>query len=593
MIASPRPIEDPARRHGVALAVALILLVSTALRLWQLSTPAEYMFDEIYYAKDGKAIVDGRVGPKAPLRWAAGDEVSWPHPEMGKFAIAAGIRLFGDRAFGWRLPAVLAGVALLACVYPLGRRLGLSPPWALLALLFAAADPLGIAQSRIATLDIYIAVWTAACVLFALRYVQDGWRARWLFACGAAGGMAVATKWSGALAIIAAALIVAGRLDPAVARGAARRDGRARGGGDGDAPPPSRPSCPAGSPFRRCRPRGPSRAASSPSSRRSSSLPLAIYLFSYVQYFATGHTLADFRELHRQMLTFNLNLKATHTYASAAYTWIVDYRPVWYFFEGKKTYYGVVAIGNPFLWWLATLSLVAALVLALLRRSYALLPAAALVIVLYLPWFATSRTSFLYYMTPVAPFMAILLAAALCLFAGGVVPRRGWVAVAGVALAVAVLWRPVGIGAGWLFWTLPRAGERHHGLGRRHRRRPAGDRRPHPPALAAAQAVPALDGDGGGGRRHRHRRRLHPHRAGSADLTRVLLAHHLVPQLDLTGRDGRGNRKAGRGPSSTPGLRACGQTGDGGLSYAMTAAMIAFCACSRFSAWSKTTECGE
>ena len=59
-------------------------------------------------------------------------------------------------------------------------------------------------------------------------------------------------------------------------------------------------------------------------------------------------------------------------------------------------------------------------------------------------------------MTPVAPFMAILVAGALCLFAGGVLPHRGWLAIGGAALATAVLWRPIGIGAGWLFWTLPR-----------------------------------------------------------------------------------------------------------------------------------------
>ena len=130
----------------MALAIALILLVSAAMRLWQVSTPAEYMFDEVYYAKDAKAIVDGRVATRGALRWEAGDEVSWPHPEMGKFAIAAGIIVFGDRSFGWRLPAVLAGLAILACVYPLARRLGLPPPWALLALVLAAADTLGIAQ---------------------------------------------------------------------------------------------------------------------------------------------------------------------------------------------------------------------------------------------------------------------------------------------------------------------------------------------------------------------------------------------------------------------------------------------------------------
>jgi dolichyl-phosphate-mannose--protein O-mannosyl transferase len=185
-------------------------------------------------------------------------------------------------------------------------------------------------------------------------------------------------------------------------------------------------------------------------------LPIAFYLLSYAQYFVAGHTVADFIELHRQAVIFSLNLRATHTYASLAPTWIVDYRPVWYYFEGTTTYRGVIAIGNPFLWWLATLSLVAAAVLTFLRRSYALLPVAAIIVLLYVPWFLTQRTSFLYYMTPVAPFMAILLAGALCLFAGGVLPRRGWLAIGGAALAAAVLWRPIGIGAGRLFWTLPR-----------------------------------------------------------------------------------------------------------------------------------------
>src|SRR5450759_1748219 len=168
----PVPIADPARRRRITLAVALILLISAA------------------------------------LRWEAGDEVSWPHPEMGKFAIAAGIVLFGDRAFGWRLPAVIAGLVMLACVYPLARRLGLSPPWALIALVLAAADTLGIAQSRIATLDVFVGVWTVLCILIALRYAQDGRQKRWLVLCAAAGGMAVATKWSGGLALVAAAVLI-------------------------------------------------------------------------------------------------------------------------------------------------------------------------------------------------------------------------------------------------------------------------------------------------------------------------------------------------------------------------------------------------
>ncbi len=184
-------------------------------------------------------------------------------------------------------------------------------------------------------------------------------------------------------------------------------------------------------------------------------VPIAVYFLSYTQYFIDGHTWSDFVELTRQAIYFNLHLRATHTYASIAPSWIIDLRPVWYYFEGKTTYFGVIAIGNPFLWWMATLTLVLGIALALMRRTYALLPVAAIILVLYVPWFATTRTSFLYYMTPVAPFMAILVAGALSLFAGGVVPRRGWLAAAGAALATALLWEPIGVAAGWLFWKLP------------------------------------------------------------------------------------------------------------------------------------------
>lgn len=435
------------RRRRYLLAITLILAAAAILRLWQVGSPAEHMFDEVYYAKDAKAIVDGRVLPKDPLRWEAGDEVSWPHPEMGKFAIAAGIILFGDRSFGWRFPSVIAGMVLLTFVYPTARRLGLSPPWALIALLFAVADPLGLAQSRIATLDIFIAVWTVICVYLALRYVQTGWRPRWLLLCGVAGGFALGTKWSGAMALLAAAMvIIIGKTEEWRACRAAHRAAA-------DDPPDKAADAPPADLVGR----HDSAALTGLGIVSLVLIPAAVYMLSYVQYFAVGHTLADWWELHRQMLHFNLTLKATHSYASIAPSWIIDYRPVWYYFEGTETYRGVVAIGNPFLWWLATLALLAAPILALLRRTTTLLPTAALVAVLYLPWFATTRTSFLYYMTPVAPYLAILAAAALAWFAGrDSLPRRGWLYLAGAALATALLWRPLGLLGAWLFWDVPR-----------------------------------------------------------------------------------------------------------------------------------------
>ena len=443
--------------------MAVVLLTSFGVRMWHLAKPASYVFDEVYYAKDAKAIVDGRVKPKQPFLWEAGDEVSWPHPELGKMAIAVGIILFGDRSFGWRLPSVIAGIALLACVYPIARRLGLPPPWALLALIFAAADPLGITQSRIATLDIFIAFWSVLCIYLVLRYAQDGRRVGWLFASGAAGGAALATKWSGALAIVAALLILlvgfiwsVTRREPAEAAPAAAP---APAVWDEGTPPWDTPAASATGAVRLAPATVAPLSAAPPAQPRGRSpllrlalvlaafvaLPLAIYMLCYTQYFLAGHTWAEWRELQSQMLTFNLHLHATHTYASAAPTWIIDYRPVWYYFvtiAGK--YRGIVAIGNPFLWWLSIPCLIAAPVLALTGRTRALLPAAALVVVLYLPWFAASRTSFLYYMTPVAPFFAILVAAGLMALYGSVAPsQRAWLAAAGFAVATALLWDPV------------------------------------------------------------------------------------------------------------------------------------------------------
>jgi dolichyl-phosphate-mannose-protein mannosyltransferase len=468
MLEPPVRIQDPSRRQRIVLIVAVILLISAALRLYQVAEPATYMFDEVYYAKDAKAIVEGRVGTDGPLHWEAGDEVSWPHPEMGKFAIAVGVLVFGDRSFGWRFPAVVAGLVMLGLVYPIARRLGLPPAWAVIALLFAAADQLGIAQSRIATLDIFVGVWTVLCIYLGLRYVQDGHRRWTLVLCALAGGMAVGTKWSGALA-----LLTVGALLVIAWAGDRRRAARAAGEGGTGQPQtgalmnssgaPVATASQAPEPFAR------GLAGALPSALLAAAIlvliPIGVWLLSYTQYFIAGHTWSDFVELQRQALYFNMHLKTVHAYASASYTWIFDYRPVWYYYQGGHTIRGVIAMGNPFLWWLSVAGVIVGVVLAALRRSYLLLPTIIIVALLYVPWFGASRTSFLYYMTPVAPFLAVLAAGLLLVFARTAqLPRYGAWVMAGAAVATAALWdtiaaaaeRAVGVapamqsfGAGW------------------------------------------------------------------------------------------------------------------------------------------------
>jgi len=496
--ATARPLT--ARRHassprrGIIFAIALVLVASAGVRFFHLATPHCFIFDEVYYAKDAHTIIQGHLGPTdKTFPWEPGKEVSWPHPEWGKQLIAVGILLFGYNSFGWRFMSALAGLALLALIYPLARRLGLARPWALATLVLTAADTLEITQSRIGTLDIFVALWSTACVWLALRYVQEGHRRRDLLYCGLAGGLAFGTKWSGALALVAAAIILALLRQPQ-----SDSQGAASPHGDGTMSRSDVPGARGGGGLRRAE-----RAAQVGRAARAAlwplvllvALPAALYLASYWEYFLAGHTWSQWWELQHQMVTFNFGLHAAHTYASEAPTWILDVRPVWYYFTGTGGVdHGIVAIGNAFLWWAATLALLSMPVVALVKRRRDLALPPLLVAVLYFPWFVTSRTSFLYYMAPIVPFMAILVASALAALTGAQLDLRGprtttaasvsqfpperdallppeqegllrplgrpaWlgptVLVVCGALITALLWYQIGFAARLLFWTLP------------------------------------------------------------------------------------------------------------------------------------------
>jgi len=130
---------------------------------------------------------------------------------------------------------------------------------------------------------------------------------------------------------------------------------------------------------------------------------------------------------------------------------------VWYFYEGEPLVRGITAMGNPLLWWASVPAVIALLGVAVARRDRRLLLPPLLVVLLYLPWLATTRTSFLYYMTPVVPFMAVTVASALALLAGDVRIGCRWAALcfAAGALTMYFLWHPIGSVAQAIFWAGP------------------------------------------------------------------------------------------------------------------------------------------
>lgn len=118
-------------------------------------------------------------------------------------AMAAVFKLFGDNDYTARIPAALAGTALVAT--PLLLRQWLRPAGTVAAAALLALSPSVLYYSRFAREDIYIALWTVLLFMGVWRFRHDG-RDRWLALIAGTLALSFATKESAYLT--AAVLLV-------------------------------------------------------------------------------------------------------------------------------------------------------------------------------------------------------------------------------------------------------------------------------------------------------------------------------------------------------------------------------------------------
>ncbi len=162
------------------IALCAILVVSFALRVIDIQepcsapckTPASHtlIFDEAYYVNAAR-VIDGITPPagedyeKAPK----GKDPNAEHPQLAKLIIAAGIEIFGDNPWGWRLGSIIFGLIALAAIYWLVRSAGGSGWLAAGASGVASLDNLFLVQSRAGLLDIYAVALMIIAAAFYLR----------------------------------------------------------------------------------------------------------------------------------------------------------------------------------------------------------------------------------------------------------------------------------------------------------------------------------------------------------------------------------------------------------------------------------------
>jgi dolichyl-phosphate-mannose-protein mannosyltransferase len=431
--------------------VAVVTLIAAVTRLWNLGTPGTLVFDETYYVKDAFTLgSEGyeRAWPDDPNpAFEAGDVMSYldqaayvVHPPVGKWMIWLGMELGGGATnpFAWRLASAVVGIAAVFLLVRIARRLFASSIMGVVAGFLLAIDGQAIVHSRTALLDQFLMFWVLVafgCLVLdreqARRRLADrvsaiveagGSVARygpslgfrwWRLAAGVSLGLACGVKWSGLYFVAVFGLLTV--LWDVTAR---RRAGIGRWAEDSlltDAIPAFLQIVP---------------------------VALVTYVASWWSWIATSGGyyrdwatnnpdakawLPDWLEslwyYHTQMYSFHRGLESEHAYAAHPLGWIVQWRPTSFFWERTAAGEGtcgadvqngcataMTALGNPLLWFLAAIAIVATIVLGVWLRDWRALAVLSGTVAGWLPWFAfADRTIFTFYSIVFTPWVILTL----------------------------------------------------------------------------------------------------------------------------------------------------------------------------------------
>jgi dolichyl-phosphate-mannose--protein O-mannosyl transferase len=418
-------VPMPADPLGSWLVTLVITLVAGLIRFWGVGFPNEKVFDETYYATEGGEIL--RQGYENNLGY-----MFIVHPPLGKWLIAAGIRVFGDDTIGWRVPAALAGTLTVLMLIRIVRRMTRSTLLGAVAGLLLAVDGLSVVLSRFALLDIFIAFFVVAgfgCLVIdrdnvrrrLARAVEAAdlserigvWRAPglgarpWRLAGGVLLGLSCAVKWSGIWFLLGFALL------SLIWDYNARR------------------SAALGQPL----------AATAVRDLPGAALtlgvaPVAAYLLAWSGWFrgenSYGRHWADTHDeywswlpgpvrslihYHWEMWHFHKGLESPHPYQSTPWSWLVTGRPVLFYYPSKPAPAGcgaptcvrsVLAVGTPALWWAFVPAVLWCCWLVFTRRDWRASTVLVAFAAGWLSWFLEpGRTMFIFYMAPLVPFLVL------------------------------------------------------------------------------------------------------------------------------------------------------------------------------------------
>ena len=471
----------PNEFDGGWIATLAVTAFAAILRFWNLGHPVKFVFDETYYAKDAfslltfgyaRQFVDAPRKNEADLRILAGNTDVFKdtpsltvHPEVGKWMIAAGEKLFGMNTFGWRFSAALAGTLTILLVIRAVRRMTRSTLIGAIAGLLLAVDGLHFVMSRTALLDVFLAFWliaAVACLLcdrdWARKRLTNAhpdpldavqarpfgprlWIRPWRITAGICFGLALGVKWN-ALWVIAGFGLLTLAWDIGARRALGARHATTKSLLSDGIPAFLSIVLVAGIVY------------------TASWTGWLIHDRSYAHDYAASHPATgimkavpdDFRSLihyHQEVLDFHTGeymRKATHDYESHPGGWPILARPIGFdaVTDIKPGSRGcasdlpkdtnclsvISAIGTPLLWWAGAVALIVSFVFWIGHRDWRFGVPLVGFLTAWVPWFLyTDRTIFYFYAVAMVPFTVMALALVLGRILGpaparGTSPRR-------------------------------------------------------------------------------------------------------------------------------------------------------------------------
>jgi predicted membrane-bound dolichyl-phosphate-mannose-protein mannosyltransferase len=354
-------------QYRILLSCLAIFAFAELILLVSISTPAKEYFDEVHYVRASRQI----------LAFVPNKNIE--HPPLGKVLIGAGILLFGDSPFGWRVMSAVFGGLTLVGMYLLGLAVLREEKAGWIAMLAMFLSQMFYVESRLAVIDPFMLGFLVFALAFYSFALGGRWNRVWsrvsLALSGICFGLAMACKWS-AIPIYVFCLYLAA--------------------------------------YRSRRNKGKTVLVL----LALLVLPLLSYFLSFTPYFlvdAPGYRPADFIIMQTNIWVAQMLTPGSNPYRSLWFEWPFNLKPYWYIFDPDqklKVVRGILLLGNPLILfgglvavgvcgyqWLRT------------RSESAFFIFASYLVLLLLPWSILPReASYFYYYYPATIALSLALA---------------------------------------------------------------------------------------------------------------------------------------------------------------------------------------